>query len=64
MIDAVCFTNLDGYNMERWPARFPAVPHVGNRVAAESGRSLAIVALTWVQPKGALPVFLRVELHR
>lgn len=37
IIHGDCVTNLDGYNRERWPTAFFAVPPVVERVDPEPG---------------------------
>lgn len=68
MIPAACFTNLDDYKHEKWPTTFPAVPHRGQRVQAESGKTLKIVNITWVAVAAhgdtSQRTYMRVELHR
>ncbi len=68
MIEGHCRTNLDGYEMEQWPTQFVAVPRVGERVAAESGRNLKVVEVTHRMNKplrdGTPRPCISVELHR
>ena len=45
-IRGICRTNLDGYEREEWPTHFVAVPRRGERVAAKSGKHLAVVGVT------------------
>lgn len=54
-----CFTNLDEYKREEWPAGLPDVPQVGQSITARSGKRLRVVAVTWLFDGS-----LRVELHR
>ena len=46
MIKGRCFTNLDAYRLEHWPKKFAALPRIGDRVQAKSGRSLKVVCVT------------------
>jgi len=55
----VCFTNLDGYEREVWPCALQVRPMDGDRVYAESGRNLRVVALSHL-----FDGTLRVELHK
>ena len=41
-----CFTNLDNYQNEEWPRNFVALPRIGDRVRAKSGKSLKVCGLT------------------
>jgi len=74
-IEAYCFTNLDEYKREKWPDKFVALPRIGDRVQAESGRVLKIVSITHAMRKQTtnegtnhcmfvMVPYLRVELHR
>lgn len=58
-----CFTNLDEYHRETWPTAFAAVPRIGERVEAESGRALKVVSVTHIEPKRDEPR-IKVELHK
>lgn len=62
MIRGYCKTSLDNYVLERWPESFVSVPRRGERVVAESGKSLAVVEVTHSQDKFG-PLII-VELHR
>jgi len=62
-IKARCFTNLDEYDRETWPTVFVTVPRIGERVEAESGRSLKVVCVTHCLPQPDQPR-LKIELHR
>jgi hypothetical protein len=75
MIQAVCFTNLDGFEREVWPTSFPVAPRLGDRVESESGKVLVVVGITWKaiersaydvatpkQPRGH--AYVRIELHQ
>jgi len=59
MVHGYCKTNLDDYCRETWPAKFAAVPRVGEWVEAESGRVLVVVKVTH-RPNGEIAV----ELHK
>lgn len=69
MIKGSCFTNLDGYEMTRWPSVFVAVPRKGERVEGRSsgGRTatrptLYVVNITHCERDGE--PYIVVELHR
>ena len=45
-VDAVCFVEplfADRYEKKHWPGRFVGVPHKGDVVFAESGRTLQVL---------------------
>ena len=74
MIEAHCHTNIDGYQMEKWPTQFVALPGIGDRVQAESGNVLKVVGITHTAKKVfnrtqpgenyiTVP-YIKVELHR
>jgi hypothetical protein len=63
IIHGRCFTNLEEYGRERWPTAFVAVPRIGERIEAESGRSLKVVSVTHTEPRRDEPL-LKIELHR
>lgn len=49
-IKCMCKTNLDLYAREEWPISLAAVPRVGDRVAARSGRHLRVVEVIFHGP--------------
>ena len=59
MFKITCFTNLDEFKREEWPRELPAVPLVGQGIAAKSRKRLTVVAVNW-QYDGTLEV----ELHK
>jgi len=74
LIDARCFTNLDEYQREKWPSKFVAIPRVGDRIEAKSGKVLKVVSVTHTMdeqkametPRGAIYAsvpYVKVELH-
>lgn len=60
MIKAVCYTNLDKFKHKNWPTKFAAVPRVGDRVRAEGGVELKVVAVTWLCTQDC---DISIELH-
>lgn len=46
MIKGICRTNLDNFERETWPTNFCAVPRIGERVSAHSGKTLKVVSIT------------------
>jgi len=44
-VNIVCRTSLDGYGCEDWPTKLQVRPVIGDRIAAKSGRSLAVVSV-------------------
>ncbi len=75
MIQATCFTNLDGFEREVWPTSFPVAPRLGDGVESATGKVLVVVGITWKaiemhanhvstprEPRGH--AYMRVELHR
>lgn len=62
-IPAVCRTNIDEFRREEWPRAFAAVPRKGERVAARSGRNLAVISITHRITQDGVP-YIEVELHR
>jgi len=46
MIEAHCRTNIDGYQMEKWPTQFVALPRLGDSVQSENGNVLRVVEVT------------------
>ncbi len=63
LIHGDCFTNLDDYKRESWPTAFVAVPRIGDRVQASSGRSLKVVGITHTEPRRDEPL-LKIELNK
>lgn len=70
MIIGFCATNLDEYKKEQWPKVFVAVPRPGERVQAESGRSLKVAKVTHMSKfmgeydeHKEVP-FIAIELHK
>ena len=63
MIQAVCFTNLDGYEREVWPTSFPVAPRRGDRVESASGKVLIVMGITWKANENK-NAYMRVELHK
>jgi len=65
MISAICFTSLYDYRFENWPTEFVAVPRIGDRVCAESGEVLRVVAIEHSMRKnietGKSEPYIRVE---
>lgn len=45
MIYGNCHTNLDAYQREEWTEEFVAVPRIGERVKAKSGKSLKVCSI-------------------
>jgi hypothetical protein len=75
LVPGFCRTNLDGYEREEWPRRFVAVPRKGERIAATSGRNLAVVSVTHHVATSRLGMvvagelyegdpYIEIELHR
>lgn len=72
MIEGHCFTNLNEYQGERWPNQFVAVPRIGDRVRASSGKSLKVVDIIHIMvdvrnENGCVvdsEPRIKVELHR
>ena len=54
----ICYTNLDNLKREEWPERLAAVPSIGHRIRAKSGKTLKITSLTWT-----FNGILEIELH-
>ena len=49
MIKAQCSTNLDDYDMSKWPDLFYEIPRIGDRVQDAIGRSLKVCGITHMQ---------------
>ena len=49
MIKAQCRTNLDDYDLSKWPALFYEIPRIGDRVQDATGRQLKVVGITHIQ---------------
>ncbi len=68
MIDGNCFTNMDEYKTEYWPEQFVAVPKIGDRVMARSGKELRVCGITHCGRRydGATfsNPYIRVELYK
>lgn len=75
LISARCFTNLDEYRREKWPSKFVAIPRIGDRIEAKSGKVLKVVSITHKMDeqkametsRGATYVsvpYIKIELHR
>ena len=62
-IYAKVFTNLDDYKFETFPHYFVAVPRLGERIEAKSGKTLKIVGITYTQSKNGEPNII-VELNK
>lgn len=73
-IPVQCFTNLDGYERERWPQTMACRPQLGDAVESVSGKVLKVVrvthavtalrdAATGIAVGGFAPC-LKVELHK
>lgn len=58
-VSVTCWTNLDGYQREKWPESLQCRPLVGDRIAAESKRNLRVVAV-----RHDYDGELSVELHK
>lgn len=72
-IPVQCFTNLDGYERERWPTHMACRPTQGDCVEARSGKTLKVVRVTHAEravlgpggvDTGERAPYLKVELHR
>ena len=56
-----CRTNLDDHSREEWPTEMVALPRIGDRVIAKSGRSLYVCGVAHCQHGGR--AMIEVELH-
>lgn len=66
MIQGYCRTNLDGYEAERWPTEFVAVPREGEYVESKNGKRLKVCRVTHTMTKCYRdnPPIIEVELTR
>ena len=68
LTEVVCFTNLDDYAHEKWPARLCCRPEKGDTIEAESGKRLSVKQVIHCQnskfPGLNTVAYLKVELHR
>ena len=58
-IQARCRTNLDGFEMEKWPEKFQVLPPMGTLIKGASGKVLKVVGITF-EPDGGISL----ELHK
>lgn len=61
-IKGYCRTNMDGYSLEKWPREFVAIPREGDRVAAESGKTLKVCGVTHKYDKMNNCPYIEIEL--